>query len=468
VVPLISGAVSAIKVLFNSLLPIAVAIQKFYIVAWGRIFETIIKFVSALTPTFQKLGQIIAKLFNGDSGEKFEAVFAAIASYIDKLIPTVNQFFDIVDAGAAKIAGLINGLFTGEGGNPFAGIADDLEPVITLLTTIGTAATKVFAAVRQVWGATLAAINAQLDKLQPQFEKIGNVVQTVFSFASEQGNKLSEALGSIASRVGPPLMAFFERLGVVIGKVWELANALVSLIGNTLVVGFQRLAAVVGPVFDWIGTKAQALFDKMVDGFNYLWEPVKAVVSKISSAFLTVAYTIEHYLTWAINRAIDTLNGFIKKLQAALDIANKLNPGEDIKIGEIANVGKTSDEDKKKSYEALRTHLNTELGQAAQPAAKPQPVAPVVNDVFNAVNDGLKKVGDTQKQQKGNDFNGQLLGNARIIGISEAMRAAQQSTVPTRESVLLSEISRKVGDQGNTLEQIKDNTGKQPNLGLGK
>jgi hypothetical protein len=256
----------------NSLVPVFTAVGKVLGASFERQFGTVVKLVNAAMPVFDKFASRISSLFGGFDPEKVQAFFVGIGRQIEAVIPSIHKIFDFIDSVIDRF-GELNRVASGfQLDFDTSGLLTALQPVLNLFQTIGNTARNLFVGLSDLWDAAWAGVNRQLDKLQPQFEKISGVVREVFGFAAEMASRLGAALEGIASRVGPPLLALFESLGVLVGKLFDLASALVGAIGNNLAVGFQRLSTVVGPVLDFIGDKLQWILDKLVDGFNAVKE----------------------------------------------------------------------------------------------------------------------------------------------------------------------------------------------------
>lgn len=435
---------------FAGVVPVLVAYGRLLGEFWSRAFQLLGKVIASLQPILGTLGDSFAKLFNAESGDKLHAVFLGIASAIEAAIPIVHQFFDTIESLVSA--------------DLFAGWGEQLRPVLTLFAAIDQAVTTVSAAMRSFGGNVFAGLSAQFEKIQPQLERFGALFKEVFDFISSKGGEVANALGAIGERVGPPLMALFSRIGTLVERTFDLTSAFVNLVGNSLAKGFERLSVIVGPVLDFIGDKLQVILDKLANGFENAWQPIKAGIVRLAEWFLWLSHRIEEYFLIAVNFVQNIINRLIDGVNSLIDKLNKINPGEN--IGNIGNVefgGNAANADQQ--INQLREMKEAVKAEAKKPEA-PKPVQvqfpiPVVNRLL----DEFKKPAEGNQ---GNRFAGELVGNARFIGIAEAMRQAQSSTVPTRESVALEEILRQNVQANQNLGKIAENTGKQPNLGLAR
>ena len=460
---LLSGLVDFVTSSLGGLGPVLTAYAKVWGEVFSRTFALIGKAVAALAPYLGELGAALAQVFNGESGEGLAKIFQGWASAVEAVLPVVTQFFDLIDKGLS--------------GEAFAGLADDLRPALALFSQIGESARTVFTALRNLGASAFAAISTQVERLQPSFDKLSSIVRTVFDFLATSGAKVADVLGGIAERVGPPLMTVFERLGVLFERLYALATAVVSAVGNGLAYAIGALATTLGPAFAVIGDVFERVVDRLTEGFNSFFGRVLEGVGLVARWFQWLADRIETYFAIAINKVLDVINGMIGGVNKLIEVVEHLNPGNPIgKIGEFGAGLQLKTQEQRDSEQAdLAKRINGALGaardhqQQQQPQQKPQPAAqpalppsPLLSGLFDAVKAA------TERKPGGNTFNGELLGNARFIGISEAMRAAQQSTVPTRESVAIEEILRNSTRQTQIQEAIRDNTGKAPNMGLAR
>lgn len=396
-----------------------------------RLGQTFDKIADKVGPLLERLGDNLAKLFDVDSG-KLEAFFNKVAAGIDAVIPLVDKLFDAIDA--VDLSGM------------WAGWLASAQPALNFFQALG-----------GLGQSALEGIGKQLDKLQPHFERFGALARDLFGFIAEQSKRVTDALEGIASRLAPPLIQLFGTLQQLFGKIYELFTAVVNFLSRNL-----------GPVLDWLGDKIGVVFKWLGDAFATILVPAKKVIGLFADLFIWLGHRVESAFTAVINFITSVLNKAIAAINKVIDKINSVNPGKDIdKVEDVQiDVDKSGIEQARKDIEDFK---KADWGKVESTPLPPKPVTEQPKPEID--NKLVAKAAEEKKQtdaKLGNKFQGQLLGNASVIGIADAMRKAQESTVPSKESVLIQELTQKVGQGNNTLEAIKDNTAVKPNMGLAK
>ena len=374
--------------------------------------------LEAVQPHAERLAEWLTAVFESDQGKDFAAVFAAVADGIGRATEAASALADVVgeqfDAAAKRVGVLV------------AAVSD----VWDRLTGDGSGVSQF-----------LSELGKSFQAIAPYLEKIGTTAGKVFNDIKAAAGPVIAAIGDAFNAIVPVVSKLFDKLAELGGVIIRLGGALYDVFG-------AKLAEAVEAVRPHL----EAFFEFLSDGFEAVYPVIKSVVDAIGKAFTSVInfitnafYTAIEAITGVIQKVIDTLNGVIDGL-------NKV-PGVKIDTVPAANAGLKKPEEVKPPE--LAELPKAKLPQPEAPKSLPKPEKPEV-----------KKDEPKKTEDAGNKFVGQLLGNARFTGISDAFRAAQQATVPTRETAIMEEIARGQKAANAHLGKIADNTARTDRIEL--
>ncbi len=470
-------------------------VLKAYVERWGRDFE---RFGQVVAVIFEKLTPIFEKVFGGD-----------FVSVVERAINRVTRAIETVQPYAEKLADWITkALESDKGkdfGKAFASFADDIGNAISFAIKFANAVNQAFAAVERrvavirdafsgVWdkatskttsfvrvleelgkiGDSIAEkFNAGFNRIAPYLERIAATASKVFDDIKAAAEPVFNALSDAVEKVSPVVSKLFDKLAELGAALVRLGGALWEVFGAKLANALKELRPQIESALGAITEKLEKVVKFLAEGFEEIYPRIKRVIDAIGRGFVTVINYIRDRFYDFVEAITSVVQTVIDKINKLIDGLNSVNFGKEIaKVPDVKEAIKrpeplaAPDElpDLKKQPRPLppnKFDRNTFV-PIPNPFYKPKEV-----EVAPPPHTPQKKEEPPKKEEKkGNQFVGQLLGNARFIGIAEAMRAAQQATVPTRETAILEEIARGQKDANANLSKIAENTQKGNVIGL--
>ena len=205
-----------------------------------------------------------------------------------------------------------------------------------------------------------------VERLKPTFEFIGNIVGTVFQYivgvvSSVINGIIGFFTGLIDFIVGvftgnwgkawdgikQMFSSVWDAIKGVAGAVWDAIKGIFSSVKTFFVSKWNDIKN----VFSSVGTWFSNIFSKAWDGiknafskvksfFTDIWDTIKGVFSKVGTAIAdAVSGAFKKAVNWVLDKAISIINGFIKAINFAIGIINKI-PGVDINKLELLEVPK--------------------------------------------------------------------------------------------------------------------------------
>ena len=436
---------------------------------FGRLWDIASPALDKLVDGFQAAGQ-----------EVYQALVEAWERLAPVVMPLVNRLVQGVEAVFGKLGDVVGALFAGAvdgvGGGlgllvnlfktllpvaeaVFVGVVRATEGVLDALMAVGQAIEAVGRFVRPLGDALTTAFAAVV----PLLDKLRNTAKTTFQGIRDAADGLLKPVADAFEAVRGPLTAFFDKVSELGSALGTLFGAVADLVGTKLTEAFGEVRAAAGPVLDFLTDKLNQFLTLLTDGFQAAYGPIRNVFNSILLAFTVVVNAIRNAFYDMLRAITDRLNSFIDRVRDVAEAINAINPtNKKLIVPGRIDIGNRPDD--------AKPTVLPDQPPAKKPVADPFLVDIIPGKPLPPPDDapakkqlglferllGGKGVVPEKKPGEKSQFTGDLLGTAKFTGIADAMRNAQQSTTPTKETAILEEQLKQTGKQVGLLEQIRD------------
>lgn len=220
----------------------------------------------------------------------FTTIYNIIAPIVMAIINIYKKIFEIIFTLLKVFAGWLN--------------TNVIQPVVQTFVKIGSAIGSFFV---NVWNTVLSAIN------------------TVFAW-----------LTSVATAIGSFFTNAWTTITGVVNNVFTWFVGILQNAWQSLVNIFTPVAAFFGSIFTGAWNMVVSAFSNVVGFFQNIWNTIKSMFSAIGTAIANgISGAFKSVINGVIRFAGNLINGFIKSINWAIDVINKI-PG--VNITKLATV----------------------------------------------------------------------------------------------------------------------------------
>lgn len=179
-----------------------------------------------------------------------------------------------------------------------------------------------------------------IDFFKPIITAISDIVTYIYKSVSEIVVGVGKAIWSIISKIGEIFLKIVE-IFVAIGKAFYtyVISPVVDFVVN---IATKIYESAIKPIFDFFGKIGVWFYEKVI---SPIWDKIVWLKDKAVGIFKVIGTTIADFISGAIKGIINgvlskiesSINGFIKMLNAAIKLINKI-PGVNIKKVDLLNI----------------------------------------------------------------------------------------------------------------------------------
>jgi hypothetical protein len=168
------------------------------------------------------------------------------------------------------------------------------------------------------------------DWITDKFENAWNFIANTWNIAVKFFSNIWVGIKQVFSNVADWFREMFQRAWVGITMIWDAAAAYFQRVWTTIKIVFSVVADVLGENFSAAWKAITNIFDKAAGYFSGVWDKIKKVFKDASGAIgSAVASAFSSAINWVLDKAISMINGFIRTLNKAIGVINKI-PGVDL------------------------------------------------------------------------------------------------------------------------------------------
>lgn len=168
------------------------------------------------------------------------------------------------------------------------------------------------------------------DWITDKFEKAWNFIANTWNAAVKFFSNIWVGIKQVFSNVADWFREMFLRAWVGITMIWDAAAAYFQRVWTTIKIVFSVVASFFGDNFKAAWKAITDIFDKAAGYFSGIWDKIKKVFKDASGAIgSAVANAFSSAINWVLDKAISMINGFIRTLNKAIGVINKI-PGVEL------------------------------------------------------------------------------------------------------------------------------------------
>ena len=181
-----------------------------------------------------------------------------------------------------------------------------------------------------IWEGIKNAFSKTIEWFRTIFQAAWDGIKTVWSVVVQFFQDIWTGIKNIYSEVADWFRNLFSRAWEAIKTIWNAATGYFQNVWTNIKNVFSVVAKWFGDQFTAAWKAITNIFDKAASYFSGVWNKIKKVFSDASGAIgKAVANTFASAVNWVLDKAISMINGFIKTLNKAIGIINKI-PGVNI------------------------------------------------------------------------------------------------------------------------------------------
>lgn len=268
-------------------------------------------FIDKLKTIFSGLGQFFVNLWNGIvdifkwAWEKIKVIWGACAEFFATVWEGIKLAFS---ATAEWLCNVFSAAWEG-------------------IKNIWSVVVQFF---KNIWEGIKTVFSVTAEWFRNVFQTAWNFIKSIWDVVVGYFRDIWNGIVNIYSVVADWFRNMFSRAWEAIKTIWNAATGYFQGVWN----GIKNIFSVVSK---WFGDQFRAAwkaitdtFDKAAGYFSGVWSKIKKVFSDASGAIgKAVADTFAKAVNWVLDKAISMINGFIRTLNKAIGIINKI-PGVSI------------------------------------------------------------------------------------------------------------------------------------------
>lgn len=294
----------------------------------------------------------------------FEGVFRTITATIEGLI-------DIVTGVVEVIGGVIHGFADGDWTMAWQGICDIAVGIFNKLT----------APIQGVLQAICSAFGVD-------FEKIKNVVSTVFGFVRDHPKEALNVLKQTVSTVLEAVKGFFQsKLDGIKSTVSNVMNAVKQFFSTALDTIKNKASTILEAVRNFFQTKLEAAKSVAQNALNAIKQTFQTVLEAVKSKVSTILEAIKNFFQTKLQAAKSIVDSALKAIQKTFEtVLNAIKNKVSTILEAIKNFFQTK-------LQAIKSIVDNALN------AIKQAFETKLNDIKNKVSNVLESINSTFKSK---------------------------------------------------------------------
>ena len=348
-------------------------------------------FIDKLKTIFSGLGQFFVNVWNGIV-DIFKGAWTKIKEFFAASIPGFEAIWEGIK-------------------NIFVGAADWFTKIFKAAWEgVKTAWSTTVQFFKDIWEGIKTAFSNTAEWFRTMFQNAWNFIKSIWDVVVEYFRNIWTGIKNVYSEVAEWFRNMFSRAWEAIKTIWNAATGYFQGVWT----GIKNIFSVVSK---WFGDQFSAawkaitnVFDKAASYFSGVWDKIKKVFSDASGAIgKAVADTFAKAVNWVLDKAISMINGFIKTLNKAIGIINKI-PGVNISTLSTIDIPKLA----KGGIATSSTIAN--IGEAGKEA-----ILPLENNTgwMDTLADKIASRGGNAPTQIVLTLDGRELGKATIKSIND-------------------------------------------------
>lgn len=178
-----------------------------------------------------------------------------------------------------------------------------------------------------VWEGIKNVFSVVAEWFRNMFQKAWDFVKNIWSVVVQFFTDIWTGITTVYSVVAEWFRDMFSRAWEAIKTIWNAAVGYFQGVWNGVKNVFSVVKQWFGDTFRAAWKAITDIFDKAASYFSGVWGKIKKVFSDASGAIgKAVADTFAKAVNWVLDKAISMINGFIRTLNRAIGIINKI-PG---------------------------------------------------------------------------------------------------------------------------------------------
>lgn len=302
---------------------------------------SIVSGIAQVAGTFKSLGTAIASL--GLKG--FAATLAQIGVFIGGVIVSVLGVFTTIKGIMEIIQGeILVGIM-----DVLAGVAMTVSGIALLFgawpVALGAAIVAAVALIVRTIADNWESIKKFFGDIWTNFDD--KVIQPIKKFVSTIATYVwDHSIGPIIKYISDIGMKFGEIVVTILKKVVEVQLKIFEIF---IALGKAAWEYIIKPLMDWFGQAATFVWNNfikpVINWFGEMWKNINSkFIQPVLNAFRTIGTKIADFIGEAIKTAVnfvlqvieDRINGFIRLLNGAIDIINKIPNVSISKVDELS------------------------------------------------------------------------------------------------------------------------------------
>ncbi len=351
IIPVASRVVGAIQTAFSVLTPIVKTVFSGYIMPIVRdvgslvisVFDSVQGAIEKNKNNFSKIGDLISSIGNlfmqvwltikPALSWVIDNIIPAIVTAIGFLIPVITTAIDVV-AGAVSV-------------------------VRTVLTAIFNAVSAVLSPIINAFSAAWELIKTVWGYVAPYFQMVWNSIAAVFGVVKAVIGGAFTVAWTVIKAVWDTVIGYFQAIWNTIAGIfgvvksvltgdwqgaWDGIRGMVDTWAGYFSGIWESIKSIFGSVGAWFGgvftaavTAIKTAFSTVVGFFQGIWNSISSMFTKIGTTIANgISGAFKSVINAVINFAGGLINGFIRSINWAIDVINKI-PGVSIsKLQEVS------------------------------------------------------------------------------------------------------------------------------------
>lgn len=268
-------------------------------------------FIEKLKQIFSGLGEFFAGLWNGIV-ELFKATWEKIKAIWEAAGPFFEKVWEGIKLAFSATAEWLGNVFK----SAWEGIKNIWSVVVQFF--------------KDIWEGIKLAFSKTAEWFKNMFQTAWNFIKAIWDVVVEYFRNIWNGIVTVYSVVAEWFRNMFSRAWEAIKSIWNAATGYFQGVWNGIKNIFSVVAKWFGDQFSAAWKAITNVFDKAASYFSGVWSKIKKVFSDASGAIgKAVANTFASAVNWVLDKAISMINGFIRTLNKAIAIINKI-PGVNI------------------------------------------------------------------------------------------------------------------------------------------
>ena len=268
-------------------------------------------FIDKLKTIFSGLGQFFVNLWNGIV-DIFKWAWEKIKLLWEAAGPFFQGIWDGIKLAFSNVAEWFGNIFSAA----WEGIKTAWSVVVQFF--------------KDIWEGIKTAFSNTAEWFRNMFQNAWNFIKAIWDVVVEYFRNIWTGIKNVYSEVAEWFRNMFSRAWEAIKTIWNAATGYFQSVWTGIKNVFSVVASWFGEQFSAAWRAITNIFDKAASYFSGVWDKIKKVFSDASGAIgKAVANTFASAVNWVLDKAISMINGFIKTLNKAIGIINKI-PGVNI------------------------------------------------------------------------------------------------------------------------------------------